>query len=170
MGWCCWSPYVTFSVGIFKKRITCTLSAMLGGFWDMCRDIEKEIYSSFIAAKHSKRRINAYAQKLLFSNKGAGIMFRYGDAIFPYWRYDCHKIILSPLRESVCWWPWDGVFVSKYHPVACILFTAIETEECSSQLPHTHTSHIHTLHTRINGVICFQTEILWVMQLKNIFP
>ena len=41
---------------------------MLGGSWDMYLDIEKDIYSSFIAnnVKHNKRMIDAYGQRLTF--------------------------------------------------------------------------------------------------------
>ena len=59
---------VSFSVDLFQKDDICALSIMLGGFWDMYPDIEKDIYSSFItnSVKHIKRMIEAYGQRLIF--------------------------------------------------------------------------------------------------------
>ena len=59
---------VSFSVDLFQKDDLCALSIMLGGFWDMYPDIEKDIYSSFITnnVKHIKRMIDAYGQRLIF--------------------------------------------------------------------------------------------------------
>ena len=58
----------SFSVDLFKKDDICALSIMLGGFWDMYPDIEKDMYSSFITnnVKHIKRMIDAYGQRLIF--------------------------------------------------------------------------------------------------------
>ena len=55
---------VSFSVDLFKKDDICALS-MLGGFWDMYPDIQKDIYTSFIT-NNVKHMIDAYGQRLIF--------------------------------------------------------------------------------------------------------
>ena len=118
MGWYCWSPWFFFSVDLFKKDDIRALWIVLGGFWDMYPDIEKDIYASFIAdnVEHIKHMIDAYLNRWepgpCFDMEMPSLWCE-----VPMRRRVCHKIILSPRWDFMCCWPWDGVFVSNQTPV-----------------------------------------------------
>ena len=110
---------VSFSVDLFLKDDLCALSIMLGGFWDMYRNIEK--IHLIIVYKQQCQTYQTY-DWCLWTETDIWI----GRSRGPVLIWPCHfsdvgshcrdGIVIRPscLHDGIflCWWPWDGVILS----------------------------------------------------------